>query len=112
MSGSPVVTLRRLQSAISSAAGVDVESLPLVSALVEQMEAGSLRFDRPSLLAHRDRLRNWQIADKVISASGCTPSTHAAYVAEAANAGLVPMAWPTFRLRGYALPGVVTSSRG
>lgn len=112
MSGSPVVTLRRLQTAIKESAGVDVESLALVEALVEQMDAGSLRFDRPSLLAHRDRLRNWQIADRVISQSGCTPSTHATYAADASKEGLAPMAWPTFRLRGYALPGVVTSSRG
>jgi len=108
MSGSPVVTIRKIQAAVSSVAGIDVPSLSLTEALLAQMDSDSLRLDRTSLEAHRTRLRNWQLADKTLSEPHWAPEqlreAYAAYVERARGAGLEPMAFPTFRLRNYNLP--------
>lgn len=115
MSGSPVATLRRIQAAVTVVAGVDIPSLPLTVALLKQMDSGSLRLDRSSLEAHRARLRNWQIADQILSAPGFDPETlreaYATYAERAKADGLTPMAFPTFRLRHYALPAPVPPAR-
>jgi hypothetical protein len=122
MSGSPVVTLRRIQEAVKSAGGQDITTLDLSRCLIAQMgETGSLRLDLVSLKVHHDRLLNWQIADRLIM--GAPPGDedepgrlsqakladlYSAYTAQAEAAGLVPMAYATFRLRAYAAP---TSNR-
>lgn len=123
MSGSPVVTLRRIQEAVKSAGGQDITTLDLSRGLIAQMgETGSLRLDLTSLKVHHDRLLNWQIADRLILAAppdedddrpgrlsqDLLASLYASYTPLAEAAGLVPMAFATFRLRAYAAP---TSSR-
>lgn len=112
MSGSCVLSLRRLQAAVKTATGVDVPALPMARALLEQMGAGSLRFDRDSLETHERRLRNWQAADSAllsnapIGGGAHQQQAYASYLEEARAAGLEPMSFNTFKLRVYNLPGL------
>lgn len=115
MSGSPVLNLRRLQTGIQRATGVDVPALDLAGGLLAAMgDSNSIRLDRTSLKVHHARLLNWQIADSVVmealaSLGGRLSQSdinrlYDAYVPLAEKADLVPMAPATFRLRAYAAP--------
>lgn len=122
MSGSPVVSLRRLQSVVHRVTGRHVSSLDLASALLGAMDSGSFRFERCSLKAYRDRLRNWQMADSLIiatwdaerpkqalafrSARLDLPTIYETYRKRAEAEGLAPFAFVTFRIRAYELTSV------
>ncbi len=118
MSGSCVSSLRRLQAAVEKASGVAVPTLALTEALLDNLGADSLRFERPSLASHRDRLRNWQMADRVLMAEarGCKledlQRAYEIYSAQAVAADLPPLLFSTFRLRTYNLPGLQRKPEG
>lgn len=115
MSGSPVLNLRRVQMAVKLATGHDVSTVDLCSALLGQMGAtNKIALDRTSLKVHHSRLRNWQIADSILRASIAAASVrpsqaelmllYATYCTQAEDAGLIPMAPATFRLRSFSSP--------
>lgn len=118
MSGSCVSSLRRLQAAVEQASGVAVPTIALTEALLANLGADSLRFERPSLAAHRDRLRNWQLADQILlsEARGCRledlQRAYDLYSEQARDAGLPPLLFSTFRLRSYDLPGLQRKPEG
>ena len=124
MPGSPVANIRRLQSAIRCGGGRDVPTLDLVRGLLAQLQgSGSLRFTRASLADYESKLRNWQVADRVIgeaiearealppprSIMEDPPPIHlkvayACYVGQAKEAGLEPLAYATFKTRAADYP--------
>lgn len=119
MSGSPISSIRRLQSVVLKCTGRHVPSLDLASALLETIESGSFRFERSSLVAYHERLRNWRLADSLILAAWDRERGRMArplrsarinvsalfleYTKQAKVAALRPFAYTTFRIRAYEL---------